>query len=315
MTPLVAVIVPVRAPAPFLRDAIKSVLTQTYPNFAVVVVDDGSAGHEAIVTGVVDPRVSVLRRSVNGGPAAARNDGWRLHPTAKYVAFLDADDTWDTGKLDAQVAYLEEHADCVAVGGLMRYIASDGAVLGVAGQPVGDSDQSAIRRGELFPFQLSSVVTRRDALVEIAGFDEPLGRIGSEDLDLLARLGSYGRVAALPHALGSYRIHPGSAMATHRSRINRAARFVRRRLAARRAGGDLTWETFATTDAPTLSERRQDAVERCYRQAALWHAERRSIRALSWGLLALTIDPRYTLRRVYFQRGRRQHLWSAQAIR
>ncbi len=312
MTPLVSVVVPVRHPAPYLRQAVESVLSQTYSNLVLVIVDDGSATGEHCALDVADSRMTRLRRETNGGASAARNDGWRLHDDATYVAFLDADDTWDARKLEMQVNFLGQHPECAVVGGLMRYVASDGTVLGVAGQAVDDADQLPIARGELCPFPLSSVLTRRAALAAVAGFDEPLGRIGSEDLDLLARLSACGRIAVLPVPVGNYRIHPDSAMAKHRSRINRGARFVRRRLERRRAGADLSWDAFMASDRPSWAERRQDAVERCYRQAALWHAERRTVPALWWGLLAVTINPRYTLRRLYLQRGRRAGLQPAQ---
>jgi GT2 family glycosyltransferase len=301
-SPFVTVVIPARAPAPYLDRAVDSALRQTARDLAVVVIDDGAPTDPPVATDAHDLRLILLRCGVNRGAGGARNQGWQLHHDARYVAFLDADDMWDTVKLDAQLEYLETHPDCVALGCRMRYISSDGTVVGIAGQAIAPADEARIARGELFPFQLSSMVVRREALVRIDGFDEALGRIGSEDLDLLARLSACGRIATLGATLGSYRIHPDSAMSRHRSRINRGARFVRRRQAARTAGGDLTWDAFAQSDAPSWSERRQDAVERCYRRAALWYAERNSLKAIGYGLLAAAIDPRYTLRRLLLQR-------------
>ncbi len=176
-------------------------------------------------------------------------------------------------------------------------------MLGTAGQQLDETDQARIASGELHPCQLSSVVVRTQSLARIGGFDEvPALAVGSEDLDLLARLASTGRVAVLPEVLGSYRLHPASAMAMHRRRINRAARFVRRRIAERREGRELTWEAFTASEHVSWASRRRDAVERCYRGAALWYGERRRVRALAYALGALAIDPWYTLRRVYRQR-------------
>ena len=91
-------------------------------------------------------------------------------------------------------------------------------------------------------------------------------------------------------------------MARHRMRINQAARFVRKRLAARDEGRELTWDVFAQSEARTWAELQQDAVESCYRAAALWAAEGRSLRSLAYGGAALLINPRYTLARLYRQR-------------
>jgi hypothetical protein len=109
--------------------------------------------------------------------------------------------------------------------------------------------------------------------------------------------------------LGGYRIHPGSAMARDRKRINREARFVRHRLRARRNGGDLTWQQFAESMPDSLRDRWQDSVEVCYRTAALSYAEGRLLKALTYGAIAAFINPRYTLRRA-----QQQHLRAAPQI-
>lgn len=300
VAPLVAVIVPAYNAEKFVAEAVESALAQTYEPTAIVVVDDGSRTPVAD-TIRRDPRLTVLRQP-NRGPAASRNAGVRAVPAAKYVAFLDADDAWDPQKLEQQIDLLEADESLVAAGSLMRYVSSAGALLGTAGQPLAADDQARIASGELHPCQLSSVVVRRDALERIGGFDELPALVGCEDLDMLARLASTGRVAVVPRVLGAYRLHPESAMAMHRQRINRAARFVRKRIAERRAGRELTWETFASSEQVSWASRRRDAVERCYRGAALWYGERRRARALAYALGALAIDPWYTLRRVYRQR-------------
>jgi len=309
VTPLVSVIIPVHNAVQYLSEAVDSVLSQTYTCLEAIVVDDGSTSEVRGSLKQTDPRLKVSRRASNGGPSAARNDGWQLHadPGAEYVAFLDADDSWYADKIAAQLAVLQADPTCVAVGGLMRYVSSAGRTLGVAGQDLHRHDLARVARGELQPFQLSSMLVRRSALLEIGGFDEPLGLLGSEDLDFIARLAAAGSIAMVPRVLGAYRIHPASAMAQHRLRINRAARFVRRRLAARRSGADLTWEQFVKSEAYSWSDRRQDAVERCYRRAALWFAEGRFAAALGYGVLALAIGPTYTLgraRRQLLGRGR-----------
>jgi glycosyltransferase involved in cell wall biosynthesis len=307
--PLVSVVIPVHDTPQFLPAAVASVLRQTHTDLELIVVDDGSEQPaEAVLR--ADPRLRVVRREMRGGPSAARNDGWRRHanPTAAYVAFLDADDEWGPGKLAEQVAALEAAPACVAVGALMRYVATDGRELGIAGEAIRPDDRTRIAGGDLQPFQLSSLLVRRGALAQAGGFDEPLGLIGSEDLDLLARLAALGEIATVPHVLGSYRIHAASAMARHRQRINRGARFVRRRIDARRRGSDLTWEAFLATETVTWRDRRRDAVERCYRRAALGYADRRLPSACAYGLLAAAIDPAYTVqrfRRQFFARARR----------
>jgi hypothetical protein len=190
----------------------------------------------------------------------------------------------------------------VGAGSYMRYVSSTGQILGRTGQIVSPADLGRVARGELFPFPISSLVLRRTALEQAGPFDESFRRPGAEDLEFYSRLARCGPIACIPTVLGSYRIHPGSAMARERLRINREARFVRSRLAARDAGGDLSWEAFLAAYQPTWRERRQDLVEVLYRTAGLSLAENRRLRALCYGALATLVDPGYTLRRVVHQK-------------
>src|SRR5205085_11910515 len=121
----------------------------------------------------------------------------------------------------------------------------------------------------------SSLVVRRAAFDAIGGFDESFRYAGAEDIEFYSRLARCGKLGCVPQVLGSYRIHPKSAMARERLRINREAEFVRRRLAARQAGNDLTWKEFTATYRLTWQAHWQNAVEVCYRAAALNYAETR----------------------------------------
>lgn len=286
---------------PFLLEAARSVLSQTVRELQLVIVDDGSTDATlAAARSIADPRVLVLT-GPNRGRAHARNRGLAAAAPSETVAYLDADDAWDPDKLEVQLAYLAAHPDAVAVGSLMRYISSTGVVLGETGQRITSDDLRRIARGELSPFPISSsVLVRRPVVDAIGGFDELLRE--AEDLEFLAQVARRGAVGCVARVLGSYRIHPMSAMALHRYQVNAYARFVRARLAARDAGGDLEWDAFVAAYRLPWRERRRDFAEFSYRSAALWHGERRPLRALAYGLLAGLAAPAYTLRRLYRQR-------------
>jgi glycosyltransferase involved in cell wall biosynthesis len=302
--PRVTVVVPAYNCEAFLVPAGRSVLMQGMDALHLVIVDDGSTDRTpwiATAFAEEDPRVRVLRQE-NGGTARARNVGCAASPLSPYVAFLDADDSWDPTKLQVQLAFLDSAPHIVGVGSYMRYVSSTGRILGRTGQEVSPEDVDRVARAELLPFPISSLVLRRTALDQTGPFDESFRHPGAEDLEFYSRLARCGPIACIPTVLGSYRIHPGSAMARERLRINREARFVRHRLAARDAGGDLSWEAFLGAYRPTWRERRQDLVEVLYRTAGLSLAENRRLRALCYGALATLIDPWYTLRRVRHQR-------------
>jgi glycosyltransferase involved in cell wall biosynthesis len=297
-TPLVSVVIPAFNAAAFIASALDSVLRQTVTSLEVVVVDDGSQDRTAeLVEAFVDPRVRLVQQT-RSGPSVARNTGCTLATAREYIAFLDADDEWDPLKLAEQLKVFRARPEVVAVGSLMRYVSATGRTLGRAGQPLIAADQNRIRRGELCPFPMSSVVVRRRALSDVGGFDDALGRVGSEDLDVLARLSEIGEIACVAAPLGSYRVHASSTMATSRRSVNQGARFVRRRQAARHAGYDLSWEAFAIADRVSWQERRQDLVERQYRRAALCFADRKFLQMMGRLALSAAIDLRYTVRRL-----------------
>lgn len=297
----VCVIVPAHNAERYLLAAVHSVLDQTHQAFELVIVDDGSDdGTLQLARRIGDSRASVLS-GPNRGRAHARNRGLAAARPSEFVAFLDADDEWDPPKLEIQIAELRAHPALVGVGSFMRYISSRGEVLGETGQRIGAADLSRIARGELAPFPISScLLARRSCVADIGGFDDRLRE--AEDLDFLARLARRGPIGCIPRALGSYRIHPHSAMARARAQVNLHARFVRARLAARDRGGDLDWEVFRRAP-PTWREQYHDRVGYWYRSAALWRGERDMVRALGYAVLVCVAAPHYALRRWYRQRG------------
>ena len=301
VTVTVAVVMPAYNAASFLSHAIQSVLTQTLTDLQLVIVDDGSTDDTArIARSVQDDRVVVLT-GPNRGPSYARNAGMAAAHPSTYLAFIDADDAWDETKLRKQTAFLDAHPEVLAAGCFMRYVSSTGRALGQTGQVITAECLTRIARGELFPFPMPSLMVRRSVIPRVGGFDEFLGQNGSEDLDWYARLARLGPMACVPEVLGSYRIHAGSAMATRRRDVNRAARFVRQRLIARDQGRELSWEEFVTAHPATWHERRQDWVERLYRAAALSGCDGRYAHAFACGGLAALIKPGYTFRRLYRQ--------------
>lgn len=108
MTPTVSVVLPCHNRSASIRASILSVLTQSFADFELIVVDDGSKEDiKSIVDGIDDPRLRYIRRERNGGAAAARNTGVAA-ATGRFIAFQDSDDIWLPGKLERQVTLFEE---------------------------------------------------------------------------------------------------------------------------------------------------------------------------------------------------------------
>lgn len=182
---VVSVVIPTYNCAPFLKNAIDSVLSQTYTNFEVIVVDDGSTDNTAEVLGPYATTVKILTQP-NRGLAAARNAG--IHAASgTFIALLDADDFWVAEKLERQLPYFENpRVGIVTSDFSVRY--SDGTQKSsyLSERPLaaeGFVFENYIQSRFLFP---SAMVLRRECLDECGFFDEEM--LACEDVELFARI-------------------------------------------------------------------------------------------------------------------------------
>ena len=114
-TPKVSVIIPTYNRAHLVGRAIRSVLNQTYQDFEIIVVDDGSTDNtEEVVKSFNDPRIRYIRHEENKGAAAARNTGIKA-AKGKFIAFQDSDDEWLPKKLEKQMEAFDNASPKVGV--------------------------------------------------------------------------------------------------------------------------------------------------------------------------------------------------------
>ncbi|MEO8325327.1 MAG: glycosyltransferase family 2 protein, partial [Nitrospirota bacterium] len=131
--PRVSVIIPTYRRPDFLRRAIGSVLTQTFEDFELLIVDDASPDNTGqVVKGIADERIRYCRNEINKGGAASRNRGIK-EAQSPYIAFLDDDDEWLPQKLALQVELLDQSPP--KVGGIYtgyeRILRNTGESLGI----------------------------------------------------------------------------------------------------------------------------------------------------------------------------------------
>lgn len=105
----VSVIIPTYNRANFLKEAIDSVLSQTFNNFELIVVDDGSTDNTRDIIAKYSPKIKYIYQP-NAGVSAARNRGISA-TKCRYISFLDSDDLWKPSKLECQVDFMENNAD------------------------------------------------------------------------------------------------------------------------------------------------------------------------------------------------------------
>jgi len=185
LSPLVSVVIPVFNGEAFIFKAISSVQKQTFNQWEILVVDDGSTdGTLSNLQSYVKHGDVTLLQQNHGGPAKARNRGIEI-ARGKFIAFLDCDDTWHPQKLEEQLEVLKGKENVGVVHSDYEIVDSRGTVLEkVQARWSNDPMVQAFVGGHVaLP---STLLIRRDVLQSIGGFNADL--YGSEDSDLTVRL-------------------------------------------------------------------------------------------------------------------------------
>lgn len=201
--PHVSVVIPTYNCSAYLTEAVESVLAQTFRDFEVLVIDDGSTDETAAVMRRYGPPVRYIRQP-NRGVAVARNHGIE-QSRGRYVAFLDADDTWLPHKLERQLAALKRHPDHRACYSAFVVVTSDLQPLGVTrSQRQGSALQDLLLRGNVIGTP-STVLCERSLTLAAGGFDPRLS-LGA-DWDMWIRLGAFTEFLYVDEPLVWYRQH------------------------------------------------------------------------------------------------------------
>ena len=207
--PLVSIILPTFNRLKYLRLSIDSVFAQTHADWELVIADDGSdeETYEYLRAITVEPRIRLIRLSHSGRPSTVRNLALR-EARGRYVAFLDSDDVWLPGKLEAQLA---AHASCPArrwsYTGL-DLIDGDGAIL--KRWPTGrwvpyDGAVFEVLLKQEASVAAPAVLAERSLVTEAGGFDEELPFF--EDYDMWMRLSRLSDVIVVDQTLVLVRVH------------------------------------------------------------------------------------------------------------
>ena len=222
--PLVSVIIPVYNGARYLGAALESVFAQTYREFEVIVVDDGSTDESGVIAqGFSDVR---YLQQTNQGVAAARNHGLEA-ARGEFFAFLDQDDLWTPDKLKLQVEYLLSHPDVGYTLTQQKYFLDPGGTL------------PAWFRKELFDsvhtgWVLGTLVVRRTIFEQIGNF--ATGYSAANDSDWFFRAKAAGiPMAVMPELLLLKRIHDANDSARAKEILSELLKVVKTSLNRQRS--------------------------------------------------------------------------------
>lgn len=275
--PRISVILPCYNAEAFVADALESLLAQTYRNFEVLALDDGSTdGTLAILQAFAacDPRVQAIA-CAHRGLVATLNDGLE-RARGEYIARLDADDIALPGRFARQVAYLDAHPGCVLVGSRAERIDSEGEPISRTERLPLDAAAVAatLRRGRMAALH-PAVMARKSAMLAAGGYYAK--EFGAEDTGLWRRMLDHGEIVNLPDVLIRKRRHAGAITLSRRmKRDGLSPAAVHRRLALRAA-----WQRY-----PVAAQKHA------------WRAWRGQPRAVHWLLVAGLLTPPALLARL-----------------
>lgn len=199
---IVTVLLPVYNGARYLRETIDSVLTQTYADFLLLVINDGSTDNSKdVVLSYDDPRITVIDNGRNLGLVGTLNKGIGLVAT-KYLARIDADDIWERTKLEKQIEYLESHPECGLCGTSINKFGI------INSQMIFPEDNDGLKVGFLFYCMMShpSVVYRTSMLKE-SGLRYRADYFPAEDYKMWTDCLEITQIHNIPEPLVRYRQH------------------------------------------------------------------------------------------------------------
>ncbi len=196
---MISVIIPLYNKADTIARALNSVLSQTYKDYEIILVDDGSKDNGAsIVEKMSVPGLRIIRQE-NAGVAAARNRGIK-EAKGEFVAFLDADDEWKPDFLGTQMALVEQYTDCDVFVTNYEHITEEGIITPTIIRKLPFKSENGILSNYFEvascshpPICSISIMVRKVSMESISGF--PVGIKSGEDLLTWARLAASYKIA------------------------------------------------------------------------------------------------------------------------
>jgi glycosyltransferase involved in cell wall biosynthesis len=212
--PLASVIMAVYNGERFLAEAIESILGQTFKDFELIIVDDGSNDNSpSIIKSYKDTRIKVISQKNQGLSKSCNNA--IAQAKGKYIIRHDADDISDTYRFEKQILFLEKNSNIALVGSNYHVIDDVGNILATTNVLTSPSD---LKLAEIFSNQFGhgAIAARRQVLEHVGLYDQKF--IIAQDYDLWTRVSHYGQIANLKEPLYSWR-SVGEGLSTSPKRI------------------------------------------------------------------------------------------------
>lgn len=205
MNPLISVIIPAYNKGDLIKETIESVLLQTYSNYEIIIVDDGSTDNTAdTANSIKDDRIKYYYQPNSGLPARPRNKGVALS-NGEYIAFLDHDDLWMNQKLEKQISIIGKDNSIALVSTNAYFIIEDKKTKTPL---IKDLKSGYFNENDFLPeikVIQSTVLMKKSVFIEMNGFNESFDLKAREDYDLWLRMFSKYTCYYINECLAYYR--------------------------------------------------------------------------------------------------------------
>jgi glycosyltransferase involved in cell wall biosynthesis len=295
-SPRISVIMSVYNAGKYVKEAVESILGQTFSDLEFIIVDDGSTdGSGKVLSAFRDPRIRLVHQE-NRGLITSLNAGVEM-ARGEYIARQDADDVSLPERLEKQVTFLDIHPEIAIVGTSVIETDEDGDLLKVYNSPEGDAE---IKKALSFdvPVCHASMMFRKSLIKDAGLYREKLRLV--EDYDLLIRVGERSKLGNIREPLYKVRIRPGSVCSSNRFDLQRRYVLVRKLSEERARTGKDSLDAMTELDVDraleeimprtAINTRRSEALNFLF-MAEVSYCTRKWKRAWKWLLKSILFSP------------------------
>lgn len=304
---MISVVIPAYNAEKFLPETLDSILAQTYQQFEIIVIDDGSTDQTIAVVeayAAKDNRIQLIK-SQHQRQSKARNAGIAI---ARYpwIAPIDADDIILPNRFERQLEIAEQRSDVVAWASYANRVTIEGRAYRKIEPPPITEDQFHEMRSKraLITFPNSSVLLRKEIILAVGGYDPTYD--GLEDVELVDRMADQGLVLVIPEVLMHYRMYQSSTTGAFKSfRKQRILfKYLEKRNQLRLKGKDIELDHFLqmynnVSPAKRVFRNIDDLSGFQFKLGALRWGERRFGSAIRSLTLSFLSNPYYIISRLF----------------
>ena len=295
---MISVVMPAYNTGKYIGEAIESILNQTFQDFEIIVIDDGSSDNTVdVVMSYMekDNRIRLIQNQ-HGGVSRARNAGVE---TAKYdwIALLDSDDVALPERLEKQWAAIQNDPEVIVWDTGIKNMGADGQIRPELKQIAPSTKEEFFKKrkeGEVVYVGTTSAIFRRDIGLQVGGFDVRFKNSG--DTEFWNRMGQHGPMLSVQEPLTLYRLHGESLTSKSFEHQFINGRFIQLRAKAWAQGKDLLYEDYINdyNNQPPLKRflrNMNKASRRFYRDASVYISSKNYIKGFTYLGMSLLLNP------------------------